>query len=194
MSSCEGDALARHLVSCPPCAARAESARGLARLLHSRLDRTPAPAKLRARLNDASANDWRELIATPKYPAFATAAALLLLLLPIASDVSPGSGNLSTAGILGGSAAAASVSRLVPRQMTGVFVCLDCEARSEAGLCPVSHADHQEGFCADNGELWRLMPQHRNPDAFEASVGRSATVEGVAFPGSGFIRVSRVGY
>ena len=52
----------------------------------------------------------------------------------------------------------------------------------------------QTGFCAENGELWRVMSLDRNADSVQASLGRTATVEGVAFPESGFMRVSRVGY
>jgi hypothetical protein len=83
---------------------------------------------------------------------------------------------------------------LEPLRLTGTFVCLECEARSEAGLCPIAHAEHANGFCADNGELWRLISRERDVDSVQASVGRTATVEGVAFPESGFMRVSRVGY
>lgn len=200
LSRAEADALSHHLAGCGPCADRAASARRLARLLHSHLDRTPAPARLRARLNGVSSLEALEkLIVRPRHPVFATAAALLLLLLlPIASDVSPagesGAG-VSTAGLLASRQASAKASfSLVSRQITGVFVCLDCEARSEAEQCPVPHGDHQAAFCADNGELWRLMPQRHNESLFESSIGRAATVEGITFPQSGFIRVSRVGY
>ena len=51
---------------------------------------------------------------------------------------------------------------------------------------------HELGFCADNGERWRLMTADR--EFASASVGQTVTVEGVAFPESGFLRASRVGY
>jgi hypothetical protein len=189
ISPTEGEALQRHLGGCEACATRAASARGLARLLHSRLDRTPAPQRLRARLHAAPAEPSER----PRYPIFATAAALVVLLLPLASDARRTTSSASAASLVSG-AAAVSAPRLVNRRLTGTFVCLECEARSEAGFCPIAHAEHETGFCAENGELWRLMQPDRTFDALRASVGRTATVEGVAFPQSGFMRVSRVGY
>ena len=76
--------------------------------------------------------------------------------------------------------------------MSGTLVCLDCDARTEAGLCPLPHARHEDAFCADNGELWRLMS--RDPGFSQGSAGQTVTVEGVGFPRSGFLRASRVGY
>jgi len=184
----DGEALSRHLADCRSCAARAASARGLAHLLHSRVDRTPAPPRLLARLHAAP----DELAVRPRYPVFATTAALLLMILPLVSDVSPRPA-MASAGLVP-SVAPADVVEPVSRRLTGTFVCLECEARSEAGLCPISHARHQTGFCAANGELWRLMPVDRGEDSVQASLGRTATVEGVAFTESGFMRVSRVGY
>lgn len=187
ISFVEGEALHRHLATCGACSTRAASARGLAHLLHSRLDRTPAPQRLRARLLGLPTANVR-----PRYPVLATAAALLVLLLPLVSDV-PRASSASAAGLVAGAPSVAAPS-LVSRRLTGTFVCLECEARSEAGFCPVSHAEHETGFCAENGELWRLMTPGRSADTVQASLGRTVTVEGVAFPQSGFMRVSRVGY
>ncbi|MGE5275387.1 MAG: anti-sigma factor family protein [Acidobacteriota bacterium] len=184
----EGEALSRHLADCRSCAARAASARGLAQLLHSRVDRTPAPPRLVARLHAAP----EEPAARSRYPVFATAAALLLMILPLVSDTTPKPA-MASAGVVSSVLPAEAVEP-VSRRLTGTFVCLECEARSEAGLCPISHASHETGFCAENGELWRLMPVNRGEDSVQASLGRTATVEGVAFPESGFMRVSRVGY
>jgi len=185
-STIEAEALSRHLASCVSCAVRARSARNLAVLLRSRLDRTPAPMRLRVRLQGGATQGLRPRY---RYPLFAgTAAVLLLMLLPLTSDVVRPHARVVRAGL----ASAPEALALVSRRMTGTFVCLDCEARSEAGLCLLQEGAHQAGFCADNGEVWRLMsPGGRGA---EASVGRTATVEGVAFPESGFLRVSRVGY
>jgi hypothetical protein len=76
--------------------------------------------------------------------------------------------------------------------MTGTFVCIQCEGRQESGLCPIPEPSHIPGFCADNGEIWRLMT--RDPGFGEAPIGRTATLEGTAFPQSGFLRANRVGY
>ncbi|HEY7114462.1 MAG TPA: zf-HC2 domain-containing protein [Thermoanaerobaculia bacterium] len=189
ISGPESEALSRHLGDCASCAARAASARGLAQILHSRVDRTPVPARLVARLHGVPAAPAHR----PRFQAFATAAALLLMLLPLVSDTTPPDGPaIAAAGMV------PSVGHghpdLEPLRLTGTFVCLECEARSEAGLCPIAHAEHANGFCADNGELWRLISRERDVDSVQASVGRTATVEGVAFPESGFMRVSRVGY
>jgi len=189
ISGIEAEALSRHLADCASCSARAASARGLARILHSRLDRTPVPPRLVARLHGVPA----EPVHRPRFQAFATAAALLLMLLPLVSDTTPPGGPaIAEAGMV------PSVGHghpdFEPRRLTGTFVCLECEARSEAGLCPIAHAEHATGFCADNGELWRLISRDRDFDSVQASLGRTATVEGVAFPESGFMRVSRVGY
>jgi Putative zinc-finger len=189
LSPLEAENLSRHVGECGSCAARAASARGLARLLHSRLDRTPAPPRLRARLHGVPF----EPVLRPRYPVIATAAALLVMLLPLVSDTAPRSASMATAGLVA-PATMAPGPRLVSRRLTGTFVCLECEARSEVGLCPLSHAEHQTGFCAENGELWRLMSLDRGADSVQASLGRTVTVEGVAFPESGFMRVSRVGY
>jgi hypothetical protein len=189
LSSTEGEALSHHLAECPSCSARAASARGLAQLLHSRVDRRPAPPRLVARLHNGSAGPaFRNRLPT----LIAAAVALIVLLLPLSSDVASRPGRL-TAGMV--PALGHSLGpQLVSRRLTGTFVCLECEARSEAGLCPLSHAKHQTGFCAENGELWRVMSPSRNADTVQAALGRTATVEGVAFPESGFMRVSRVGY
>lgn len=189
LSHLEGDALSRHLGECRSCATRAASARGLARLLHSRVDRTPAPARLLARLHAAASDPGPR----PRYPVFATAAALAVMLLPLVSDVAPRSVSMASAGLVPSGPAVENL-RPVSRRLTGTFVCLECEARSEAGLCPISHREHATGFCAANGELWRLMSLDRDTDSVQATLGRTATVEGVAFPESGFMRVSRVGY
>lgn len=197
LSRCEAEALERHLSQCGPCAARGESARGLARVLRSRVDRTPVPSRLRARLHGGV-----PMVEPTRYPTFAFAAGfLLLLLLPLASDVSGRRPGASTLAITAAAAAPASLSlaaagtgsfALVSKRLSGTFVCLRCESREEAGLCPVPEAAHDAGFCADNGEVWRLMNVH--PRFGQNSLGRTATVEGVAFPESGFLRANRVGY
>src|SRR6266511_5239695 len=71
ISSCEAEALSRHLSECGSCAARARSARGLANLLRSRLDRTPAPPGLVLRLRRGDPPQVR-----PRFPALAVAAVL----------------------------------------------------------------------------------------------------------------------
>jgi hypothetical protein len=76
--------------------------------------------------------------------------------------------------------------------LTGTFVCIQCEGRQESGLCPIAEPAHVPGFCADNGEIWRLMT--RDPLFGETPIGRTATLEGTAFPQSGFLRANRVGY
>ena len=186
VSSRESEAVSRHVAECAPCAARAASARGLAHLLRSRVDRRAVPARLRERLHGVPT----EPVARRRYPSFAAAASLILMLLPLVSDTSPRTVPVAEAGMVPSLRPAAT---LVSRRLTGTFVCLECEARSEAGICPLAHAEHATGFCADNGELWRLMPPDRRSDSID-SLGRTATVEGVAFPESGFMRVSRVGY
>ena len=69
VSSCEAEALSRHLAECGSCAARARSARGLANLLRSHMDRTPAPPGLVVRLRRGDPAQVR-----PRLPAFAAAA------------------------------------------------------------------------------------------------------------------------
>ena len=81
---------------------------------------------------------------------------------------------------------------LVSKRMTGTYVCVQCEGRQDSGLCPIPENAHVPGFCADNGEIWRLMT--RDPGFAEAPLGRAATLEGTAFPQSGFLRANRVGY
>ena len=196
ISSYEADGVSRHLVDCAPCRERGRSARGLAQVLRSRMERFPAPTRLRLRLRQGDVPRFR-------YPLLATAAVLLVLLVPlVADDVSgPPSDGLHLAGSasqprlsgsLPGPVPVQPPPTLVSRRMTGTLVCLDCDARAEAGLCPLPHARHEDAFCADNGEVWRLMS--RNPGFSQGSAGQTLTVEGVGFPRSGFLRASRVGY
>ena len=193
ISSCEGESLSRHLAECGSCAERARSARGLANLLRSHVDRTPAPPGLVVRLRRGDPPQVR-----PRFPAFAVAATLLVIILPVVADgpgVRPPSIALSSAApsaVFASAAMASSNSDSRRILLTGILVCLRCETRHEAGLCPLPESHHEPGFCADNGEVWRLMP--RDPSIGQASVGQTVTVEGVGFPRSGFLRASRVGY
>lgn len=190
----EADSLSRHLADCPPCDARARSARGLARVLRSRVERAPAPIRLRERLHQGEVYPARF-----RYPLLATAAVVLFLIVPLVADVS-GRQTLAAAGGVARAAglvpaATRSVPRaaaLVSRRMTGTLVCIECESRIEAGLCPLPKSHHVPAFCADNGELWRLMS--RDPAFPAKNAGQTLTVEGVGFPESGFLRASRVGY
>jgi hypothetical protein len=82
---------------------------------------------------------------------------------------------------------------LVSKRMTGTFVCVQCETRQEAAHDAMTGHAHVPGFCADNGEIWRLMTRNE-PGLGDAELGRSATLEGTAFPQSGYLRANRVGY
>ena len=193
VSSCETEALSRHLSECDSCAARARSARGLAKVLRSRLDRTPAPPGLVVRLRRGDPPQVRARV-----PAFAVGAVLLVIILPVVAD-GPGARPAGAPAVALSSAAPAS-SLLASAKgadsqrvlLTGTLVCLRCETRHEAGLCPLPESQHEPGFCADNGEVWQLM--FRDPSVAQSSVGQTVTVEGVGFPRSGFLRASRVGY
>jgi len=183
----EAEALQQHIAICRPCALRSRSARGLGKLLRTRLDYARAPIGLRERLNASVYARIR-----PSYAPLGIAASILLLILPLVSDQrGPQSAALSLAGSV---AIAAPSSRVVPvsRQMTGTFVCLQCEEFHIGASCPSEESVHELGFCADNGERWRVMTADR--EFASASVGQTVTVEGVAFPESGFLRASRVGY
>jgi anti-sigma factor RsiW len=183
----EGEALQRHLATCASCAARGRSARSLVKLLRSRLDRAPAPIGLREKLNSGS---YAVVPARPRYLPLGLAASILLLLLPLVADQSsPRSAAISLATPV---AVVGAAVRPESRQMTGTFVCLQCEARHGRGACPLDERVHELGFCADDGSTWRLMTS--DSELAAASVGQTVTVEGVAFPQSGFLRASRVGY
>ena len=126
-----------------------------------------------------------------RYAPLGLAASILLLILPLVADqaVRPGGVFAMVAPV----AVTASRGILpVSRQMSGTFVCLQCDGRHEKETCPLTAPVHELGFCADNGETFRVMTTDA---AFaSASVGQAVTVEGVAFPESGFLRASRVGY
>jgi mycothiol system anti-sigma-R factor len=183
----DAEALQRHLASCGPCAARGQSARGLGKLLRTRLDYARAPIDLRERLCSRLTARVK-----PTYAPLGIAASILLLILPLVSDQrGPRGAAISLATVT----IAAPGTRVVPvsRKMTGTFVCLQCEAGHADAACPLKEVPvHELGFCADNGERWRLMTTDR--EFANASVGQTVTVEGVAFPESGFLRASRVGY
>ncbi|MET0618976.1 MAG: zf-HC2 domain-containing protein [Thermoanaerobaculia bacterium] len=183
----DAEALQRHLASCGSCAARGQSARRMGKLLRTRLAYARAPIDFRERLHMRLTAPIR-----PSYAPLGIAASILLLILPLVSDQrGPRSAALSLAAVTIGSPGA----RIVPvsRQMTGTFVCLQCEAGHADAACPLKEEPvHELGFCADNGERWRLMTTDR--EFASASVGQTVTVEGVAFPESGFLRASRVGY
>lgn len=187
----DAEALSRHLALCAPCRARAESARGLSRLLHSRTGRALAPNRLRSRLQMLPYEPAR-----PRTASYFFAAAMTLLIVPLVAD-GPAPRHEAEApnhfSEVTDQTAATPVA-FVSKRMTGTFVCVQCEGRAQAGLAPVAEGVHVHvpGFCADNGEIWRLMTRDaRNSDA---DLGRSATLEGTAFPQSGFLRASRVGY
>ncbi len=193
ISTCETEALSRHLSECGSCDARARSARSLAKVLRSRLDRTPAPPGLLVRLRRGDPPRVH-----PRLPAFAVAAVLLVIILPVVAD-GPGARHAIAPAVALSSAVpatslVASSSKADSERvlLTGTLVCLQCETRHEAGLCPLPESQHVPGFCADNGEVWRLM--FRDPSIAQSSVGQTVTVEGVGFPRSGFLRASRVGY
>jgi anti-sigma factor (TIGR02949 family) len=182
----DAEELARHLALCSPCAARADSARGLARVLRSRLDRAPAPPRLRSRLQMMPYE-----LPRPRPASYFFAAAVALLIVPLVADAPmPPADNAVPERV--SSAAAAEPLALVSKRVTGTFVCVRCEARQEAGLCPLPETEHVPGFCADNGEIWRLMT--RDQGFGDSALGRAATLEGTAFPQSGFLRANRVGY
>jgi hypothetical protein len=201
ISSVEADALSRHLLECPPCGARARSARGLAEVLRSRMTRSQAPIRLRLRLREGEAAARRF-----RYPLLATAAVVLFLVLPLVADVSgrrsmissspalavATSASIAGVAVAGARSASHEAPDLVTRHMTGTLVCLECEARVEAGLCPLPESRHEAAFCAENGEVWRLMAH--DPSFTQRSAGQTVTVDGVGFPRSGFLRASRVGY
>jgi anti-sigma factor (TIGR02949 family) len=193
ISPSEAEALSRHVADCPPCEARSRSARGVVWVLRSRVERSPAPVRLRERLHGGEVYPARF-----RYPLAATAAVVLFLLVPLVADVAgPREASrvalAGMAGVLPSGPGVVPVSDALPtRHMSGTLVCLDCEARSEAGLCPLPHAHHEPAFCADNGEVWRLMSL--DPSFTQKAAGQSLTVEGVTFPRSGFLRASRVGY
>ena len=188
LSAGESDALASHLSECSRCQTRAQAARGLAHVLRSHLDRATAPHRLRLRVRQIT-----EPAVEPRYPAFAMAAAILLMILPLVADDSlRGIRPVSQAGLVSSSNSALKPVSLVSRSVTGTLVCLDCESRHEAGLCPLPESHHEPALCAEDGKVWRLMS--RDPSFALGSAGQTVTVEGVAFPQSGFLRASRVGY
>jgi len=186
LSPGEADALAKHLGECWRCETRAQAARELARVLRSRLDRATVPHRLRLRLQQVT-----EPVVRPRYPAFAMTAVILLMILPVVTDESLRGGHGLSRASLGPAGPSVKSSPLVSRRVTGTLVCLHCEARHEAGLCPLPEAPHEPALCADDGEVWRLMA--RDP-SYAPAAGQTVTVEGIAFPQSGFLRASRVGY
>ncbi len=183
----DAEELARHLALCSPCAARADSARGLAKVLRSRLDRAPAPPRLRSRLQMMPHE-----LPRPRPASYFFAAAMALLIVPLVTDAPVPRADDAIAPDLVSKATSAAPLALVSKRVTGTFVCLVCDARREAGLCPLPEPHHVPAFCADNGEIWRLMT--RDPGFGDSALGRAATLEGTAFPQSGFLRANRVGY
>jgi hypothetical protein len=122
------------------------------------------------------------------------AATLALLVVPLVTDDRASSGRpVAQAERLNLAASEEAPLALVSKRMTGTFVCVQCEMRQEAGLDAIPGHTHVPGFCADNGEIWRLMTRNE-PGLGDAELGRSATLEGTAFPQSGYLRANRVGY
>jgi hypothetical protein len=115
------------------------------------------------------------------------------MILPLVADQAVPRGAVMS---MGAPVAAVTASRAVvpvKRKLTGTFVCLQCEGSHDGRSCPVREAVvHELGFCADDGETFRVMTS--DSSFASASVGQAVTVEGVAFPESGFLRASRVGY
>ena len=188
----DAEELSRHLALCAPCRSRAESARGLARVLRSRSGRALAPNRLRSRLQMLPYEPAR-----PRTASYFFAAAMTLLIVPLVADGpaprrdASDAGHSPEANHLSNAADAAPVA-FVSKRLSGTFVCVQCEGRAEAGFSPAGEQVHIPGFCAENGEIWRLMT--RDPHFGDSDLGRSATLEGTAFPQSGFLRANRVGY
>ena len=179
MPPAEEAGLERHLAACGACATRERSARGLANLLHSRVGRAHAPDRLRMRIYNGAHPT------APSRSALAgLTAAILLLIVPLVADGVPERRPVATA----------SVADVISKHLTGTLVCLDCENRKEVGLCEAHAGDgvQDPAFCADDGEVWRLVPT--NTGFSRAAMGQTLTVDGVAFPQSGFLRASRAGY
>jgi hypothetical protein len=180
--------LERHLAFCGPCASRARSARALSGLLRTRMRYDRAPARLLDRLADGRYQPRLR----PRYAPIGIAASILVLILPLVADQAVPHGAVMA---MGAPVAVAGGRAVVPvtRKMSGTFVCLQCEGSHDGATCPANDpVVHELGFCADNGETFRVMT---NDSAFAtASVGQAVTVEGVEFPESGFLRASRVGY
>ena len=183
----DGQALERHLAFCGPCAARARSARSLANLLRSRLRYDRAPLGLLERLSDGHYQPRLR----PRYLPLGLAASILLLILPLVADQAVPKGAILSMGAPVAVAAASGVAP-VKRRMTGTFVCLRGEGSHDPDTCTAEPVVHELGFCADDGETFRVMTS--DASVASASVGQAVTVEGVAFPESGFLRASRVGY
>jgi anti-sigma factor (TIGR02949 family) len=175
----EEAALERHLTACEACATRGRSARGLANLLHSRLGRAQAPERLRMRIYYGA-----HPTAPSRGALVGLTAAILLLIVPLVADGVPERRPVVTA----------AVADVISKHLTGTLVCLDCENRKEVGLCEAHAGDgvQDAAFCADDGEVWRLVPT--NTGFSRAAMGQTLTVDGVAFPQSGFLRASRAGY
>jgi hypothetical protein len=154
--------------------------------LHSRLGRASVPPRLWSRLQTLPYEPAR-----PRTASYFFAAAMALLIVPLVAD---GPAPRHEAEAPEQFSEAATPLAFVSKRMAGTFVCVQCEGRADAGLSPVAEGVHVHvpGFCADNGEIWRLMT--RDPHSSDADLGRSATLEGTAFPQSGFLRASRVGY
>src|SRR5438105_10029323 len=116
----DSEALSRHLGSCPPCSARARSARGLVQLLRSRLDYTCAPVTLRDRLDAGPSLPRLRSRALP----LGLAASILLLVLPVVAGQRGGARDAAMS--LATSVAMVAPNRAVPvsKKMTGTFVCL----------------------------------------------------------------------
>jgi hypothetical protein len=160
------------------------------KVLRSRLDRATAPERLRFRLQHPLPMEATR----PRASSYVFAAALALLVVPLVTDARRPTASASVARVeeLSAAAAVAAPIALVSKRMTGMFVCVQCETRQEAGFGPLPAHRHVPGFCADNGEIWRLMA--RDTGFGDEAFGRAATLEGTAFPQSGFLRANRVGY
>jgi hypothetical protein len=189
MASSEETALDSHLAVCESCALRARSASELARVLRCGLQRAQAPDRLRLRVYNGTHS------ASPSGGAvFGLAAAVVLLIAPLVADGFPARRGGSAADLqrLQPAPAPALQAALVSRKMTGTIVCLHCESLRERGLKGSPGLAHEPAFCTQEGEVWRLLD---SPAGFsQASMGQTMTVEGVAFPQSGFLRASRAGY
>jgi hypothetical protein len=132
--------------------------------------------------------------ARPRTASYFLAAAMTLLIVPLVADGPAPRPVAEAHEHFAARTAFAASAAFVSKRMTGTFVCVQCEGRAAAGLSPLAEGVHVHvpGFCADNGEIWRLMT--RDARSSDADLGRSATLEGTAFPRSGFLRASRVGY
>jgi anti-sigma factor (TIGR02949 family) len=171
--------VARHISSCPRCAARLESFRRVRSVLKDFSGRVAVPEDLKRRIFERRqpARGWRRV-----WRPAVGAAALCLLVIPVVADsITRPAGKPSS-----------FAERSFERAAHGRLFCLRCamqgEARVSAAALPAGRS-HLAAFRSDDGQVWILLNQDACPANFPR---KDVSITGRFFPANHLVSAESI--